>query len=276
VSTGEKVGAALEHKAPVRTGDFSPDGRSVITAGDDGLARVWNAADGQPLPGDHTHIQLMPPQPFQQARFNPRDDAVLAAGRNGKVFVWNPFDAKTKLSTFSLEGAGVTHAEFSPDGKLLLAAGLGNIIRVWRWRDADRPPASMSVSTAAFHARFDPTSGLVAASSFDGVQLWEADTGRPVGTRLGPLANALTFRPDGSGLTTADEQLRFWNLSPDVHAPEDLLKLVTLCAERELDERGALQHLSAERIEALQHELFEKLPADFVSQRGRVVTFATK
>ncbi len=74
-------------------------------------------------------------------------------------------------------------------------------------------------------------------------------------------------------MPTADEQLRFWKISRDTNLADDLQKLVMLCAERELDERGTLQFLSAERIEALQRELLEKLPGDFESQPGEALSF---
>jgi WD40 repeat protein len=48
-TTGQPVGVPLTHRDTVNTGDFSPDGRRVVTASADGTARVWDAATGQPI-----------------------------------------------------------------------------------------------------------------------------------------------------------------------------------------------------------------------------------
>ena len=39
----------LSHDGPVEAAAFSPDGKTVLTGGDDGTARLWDAATGQPI-----------------------------------------------------------------------------------------------------------------------------------------------------------------------------------------------------------------------------------
>ena len=48
-ATGAPIGEPLQHKAPVYSAAFSPDGTRVVTASDDNTARVWDAATGAPI-----------------------------------------------------------------------------------------------------------------------------------------------------------------------------------------------------------------------------------
>ena len=64
-------------------GVFSPDGRRILTAGSDGVARLWDVATGQtlgpPLGRDST----------SQVAFSHDGRKLITAGRHGRITVWN-------------------------------------------------------------------------------------------------------------------------------------------------------------------------------------------
>jgi WD40 repeat protein len=47
--TGAVLATLSGHTAPVNDASFSPDGARIVTASNDGTARLWDAQTGRPL-----------------------------------------------------------------------------------------------------------------------------------------------------------------------------------------------------------------------------------
>ncbi len=160
---------------------FSPNGRLLATAADDGTIRLWDISD--PARPRLLHlIQDSGTYVFSVAFRH--DGRVLAAGSaDGLVRLWNiagpgqPQEIGGPLRTGTQT---VFSVAFSPDGGLLAAGTGSNTVLLWNVADPARPrqlglPLT-GPSSYVYSVQFSPRGRMLAAGSTDDTA-WLWDTG---------------------------------------------------------------------------------------------------
>jgi WD40 repeat protein len=81
-ATGREVLPPLRHGDGVLHAEFSPDGRKILTAGEDYQARIWDSSNGQLL------LQLDHPDQVLSARFSRDSRWIATVCRDERTRVW--------------------------------------------------------------------------------------------------------------------------------------------------------------------------------------------
>lgn len=192
----------------------SPDGKVLITGGDDGVVRLRRGTPGasRPLAGEFPAAFSAVPSP---------DGSVLATGHlDGTIRIW---DAKTgqKMHKLDRHGYRVWALAFSPDGTRLVSGG-GNWdevtpgeVRVWdtsNWKLLHEASAHLDL---VFAAAVSADSKTFATGSKDGsITLWDLSTFAPgLTVRGGGTVRGLTFAKDGRLFSCgSNHKLQWWDV----------------------------------------------------------------
>jgi WD40 repeat protein len=167
----------------VWTSAFSPDGKAIITAGADGLAKTFDAANGQPLHTFRPSGSDEPPE-LAEASFSPDGRLVVTVTSTGDVRL---FDAATADDFGLLTDAGpAVQAVWGMrgDGPVLLVSYLRGPPKLWDARSHKvlGTYGTKDASDAAFSpdGRFVVATALNASkdSSTSQISVWDARSGR--------------------------------------------------------------------------------------------------
>jgi WD40 repeat protein/energy-coupling factor transporter ATP-binding protein EcfA2 len=166
----------LNHGAWVNRASPSPGGTRILTAGDDGVLRVWDAVSGEELLTIIAHEAT-----GTSATWSPAGDRILSSSFDGVAKVW---DATTGEELLALPDHGGFGAKWSPDGTRILSQYSREQDSVLVW-DADSGevlfelPGDVGLVKFAF---WSPDGTRIASSTG---KVWDGETGQQLLTLPG-------------------------------------------------------------------------------------------
>jgi len=204
-----------EFKHPyVQHAALSPDGRRLVTVGDDRRVVMWDAATGGQIAALQDHELGI-----TYVEFSADGRWFLTAAKDDLVRVRNASDGKA-IATLQVPARTLLSAAmFSPDARWILSVNTDEPPRLWDWQRAPGASAfELSGHTGSvIAASFNPDSTrLVTADDGNTARVWDVAAGRNVYTlEHEEFLTDAAFSADGRWIvtTSVDRTAALWEAS---------------------------------------------------------------
>jgi WD40 repeat protein len=198
------------HAGGVTSLAFSPDGKTLVTGGENAGVRIWDTTTHQELAQLTGHTAGV-----FAIEFSPNGKIIATGASDQNVKLW---DAATHQELATLKGhrAGVYAIAFAPDGKTIATGGDDKTVRLWDTATHQELAMLEGHEGGIYAIAFSPD-GRTLAFGGDGntVELWDTGTRRQSFTLKGHTDGiyGIAFSPDGKMLATGsgDATVKLWD-----------------------------------------------------------------
>jgi WD40 repeat protein len=172
--TGDLVSLRVAEMGELHAAEFFPDGRTLATAGGDGLVRFWDIYAGKMknvLAGNTARIWSI--------AFSPDGKTLATGSADGVVRLWNPYQEEHRLSLLSDQWHIL--ADYAPDGSgLVTSRHRPNSTWLTFWQgDKVRAETQLPDSQRVNFLGFSRDAGTLVTGHIDGtVMVWDPKEGK--------------------------------------------------------------------------------------------------
>ncbi|KAH0174018.1 WD40 repeat-like protein, partial [Aureobasidium melanogenum] len=223
--TGALQTSTIEHEDMIWDVSFSPSGEHILSACDDGIARLFDATTGALEKEFHDASEGWSDERMFVACFTP-DGKAIATGTD-IVQIWDletgelvreligprdrnvlPVASIEAMSNVMLDENTITSIDFSPDERFLVSVGFGgwgSVTRIW-----DMQTWEMRFESQETGVVFSTDGNTFAVAENEEVKLWDTETMSLLHTLQGTCP---IFSPDGNIIATSSRShiIHLWD-----------------------------------------------------------------
>jgi len=209
--SGAPIGDAVPHPGSVFSIAFSPDGKRFLTAGNNGIVRIWDRTLEGLVPSILHHPQQTNLVSGSCA-FSKDGQKVVTVG--GTVRLWQAPKGLRRGSQVRHAG-GAYAVAFSKDGQLVLSGGADSRAVLRSANEDGDSGRVLENGAASLAVMFSPDGEFAVTAGGGVVRFWDPKTGLLKRTieahEVG--VNAMAFSPDNTSILTgsSDGTARLWN-----------------------------------------------------------------
>jgi WD40 repeat protein/nucleoside phosphorylase len=203
------------HGDSVRAVSYAPDGKTLASAGSDGIIKLWDISSGacaMTLEGHRDSVWSV--------SYAPDGKTLASGGYDDTIKLW---DISSGVCAMTLEGHcnSVTSVSYAPDGKTLASGSDDDTIKLW---DISSGACTMTLEghrDLVWSVSYAPDGKTLASGSDDDtIKLWDISSGVCTMTLEGHRnsVRAVSYAPDGKTLASAgsDGTIKLWDISSGV------------------------------------------------------------
>jgi eukaryotic-like serine/threonine-protein kinase len=198
---------------------FDPNGTRLATAGEDGLARLWDTSTGKFTVQCRGHARKV-----RSVAFRPDGQRLVTTSADGTVRQWDSQTGREAVAPYERHIGDVVTAVYSPDGLWIASAGTDRTIRVWDAANRNDVAVLHGHTGVVTDLAFTADGRRLASTSQSGrqeftcdgtVRIWEVTRNADAFVLRGHTSYIypVAYSPDGQWIASGgwDNTVRLWD-----------------------------------------------------------------